>query len=245
VAQPPPPADALPGPGNGIWPKAVAANKLYYIRVTCGMDTATTTATTVPFPFGSTYAPPIQLDPMDDSKVLRPTWPDTRNTRLIDPWSGSEMFRMSTLAESTGGSDLGSGGNPARCSEAQHEDGWFLCINGGYDHPARVNIYAVRPTATGMESRYLGYSPMIDHGAGNFVCPDMSFGFDPNTFGVWYCQAASGYSLVKYTYTGSFVDKTGSAPYVITPDATVAACVVGVTAFLETRFKGNSIPSST
>ena len=32
---------------------------------------------------------------------------------------------------------------------------------------------------------------------------------------------------------------------VITPAATVAACVVGVTAFIEGRYKGNSIPSST
>lgn len=32
---------------------------------------------------------------------------------------------------------------------------------------------------------------------------------------------------------------------VVTPDALVAACVVSATAFLETRFTGNSIPSST
>lgn len=32
---------------------------------------------------------------------------------------------------------------------------------------------------------------------------------------------------------------------VLTPNAEMASCVVGVTAFLETRFTGNSIPSST
>ncbi len=190
--------------------RALQANTLHYIRVTCGADNGTTTATTMNPPRGNTRGETF-IRSSTAGTTLWPTLDDTDRTQtVIDPWTGVLLKRVGLPADVTPDTFLeDSEWAYSNCS-ALSSNGFFRCawtVSGGNAN----HLYAIKPT-TG-EVRYLGqlwfFASTYSLGTGLRACtfPMHWHATDPD---VLYCPTFDNTSgtkqrLFKGTYTGNDV----------------------------------------
>jgi hypothetical protein len=150
---------------NKNYSRALQANTLHYVRVTCGSTVLTGTFTTNNIPLGNTYSDvPLTTIPTISSS--------DRTQRIIDPLTGALIKRFTLAQDSlkpswsaTNGAYMTNAGFNRMCGEQLVGPGpRFLCSFPNGDGIAGVLYYVIPSTG---EVRYLGYlfpyfSPKVD-----------------------------------------------------------------------------------
>lgn len=83
---------AAVGSDGYTYSRALKAATTHYIKVTCGVDTATFTASTKTVPFGVTRGESLPADPSNPGEYLHPSrkW-DVSGQKVVDPETGVEL----------------------------------------------------------------------------------------------------------------------------------------------------------
>jgi hypothetical protein len=83
-----------------IYSRALQSATVHHIRIRCGAETAEMTASTATLPFGSTYAEPPQASDSHAGELMLPTvYDQPRGARIVDPVSGTAIYRVSRAGD--------------------------------------------------------------------------------------------------------------------------------------------------